>query len=118
MPCPEGLFAHLIRERVYTRLSIRGASLSSLAGFPSGNVCISGERVAKQLVGCLGNTDAGSTFHLPSMKPVLSDPQRGTGRGEVAAGVADTGDAEGFSQTAGTAGELAEIGGAEVAGVG
>src|SRR5271167_887145 len=88
---------------VKSRASIPGRSLSS------GDEGISRENIAQGPVNCLADADARRSLNVLRPKAIVSDPQAGIRRGEVAAVVAGARYAEGFGQAPRAAGKANQI---------
>jgi hypothetical protein len=96
---------------VYTHLSNRGGLLSRKR-FGVGKTWARREDESQELVGCFGDTDAGSDLDPPRAKAIFADPQAGGGRGEVESVVSRAGDGEGLGEAPGAAGKSRAMAGA------
>lgn len=67
------------------------------------------EKVAPGFVGGFGDADAGAGADAADSGSVVADPEAAGWGGEVASVVAGAGDAEGFGETPGAAGEIDQL---------
>jgi hypothetical protein len=105
MPLAERLLAHSVRRTVYTHLSNSRRDSFSDERFSSGNEGVSRKNVPQARVDRFADADAGGNLDVSGAEAVVSDPQAGGGRSEIAAVVAGAGDAESFGEAPRAAGE-------------
>ena len=110
MPLPARFSAHLTRETVYTRLSNPDPQpLVSGECFSAGDEPIASQEEPQRLVSGLADADPRSDLNVGGLKSIVSNPQAGSRRSEIASVIAGAGDAEGFSQAAWAAGQPNKI---------